>query len=134
MDLNSQTAERLLEMINGGDSEDRYMAYEMLHDHLLSDPHHMKLRYHAGYALIILKMDTKSFIIETEETTKRKKILDAYVKQFDFDDEGVHIFFTYNGILRLIRQIHADDDQKKFVLKYMIKSLERDLKIKNDGK
>lgn len=133
MELNSQTAERLLEMINGGDSEDRYMAYEMLHDHLLLDPHQMKLRYHAGYALIILKMDTKSFIIETEETTKRKKILKAYINEFDFSDDGVHIFFTYNGILRIIRQINASDDQKKFVLKYMIKSLERDLNIEHNG-
>jgi len=132
MEFTSQTAERLLEMINGGDSEDRFMAYEMLHNHLLSEP--FMIKDYAGYVLIILKMDIKSLMIESEEITKRKEILDIYVKQFNLGyDEGVHIFFTYNAILRIIRQINANNDQKKFVLKYMIKSLERDLKIKYDG-
>ena len=133
MDFNSQSAERLLEMINSGDPENRYLAYEMLYNHLMPNSHPWQLKFHAGYALTILKMDKKAFIVESDEPTKRKDILNAYIDQFDFKDDGVHIFFTYNGILRIVRQITASDDQKKFVLKYMIKSLERDLNIEYDG-
>lgn len=133
MDFNSQSAERLLEMINSGDPENRYLAYEMLYNHLMPTKYAWQLKYHAGYALIILKMDIKAFIVESDESTKRKEILEAYIKEFHFSDDGVHIFFTYNGILRIVRQINASDDQKKFVLKYMIKSLERDLNVEYDG-
>jgi hypothetical protein len=136
MELNPKTTDKLLGMINSKDAESRALAYAMLSEFLNND--YFIVKKNIGYLLSILKLDQKQFLNEGIDSTDRKVIIKA-INNFrlgtgnrKIDDDYDTDFLTYKEIVNLtvIYVPQPDFEQRHYVLKTVIKSMENLLGVK----
>lgn len=135
MELNPTTVNKLIGMINSKDAESRALAYAMLSETINDD--FFKVKRNIGYLLSILKLDQKQFLNEGVDSTDRKIIVKAInnfrlgVGNRQIDDFSTD-FLTYSHILNytIVYVPQPDFEQRHYVLKTVIKSMEELLGVK----